>query len=148
MLLTATGQEVKQVSCVSSLLKERLLPVDTVRAVATATNGAGGIITMSYGTEFKNVTEVEVITTNGRVTWSPKEGVKTVRKTDSEGNEEENLSVEMDQGVLSEFEAFAQSIEAGALNPRQSAEEGLRDLCVLEALLRSGEAGAAVKVVE
>jgi len=147
LLLTAAGQEVAQVSCVSSLLKERLLPVDTVRAVAKATNGAGGIITMSYGTDFKNVTEIEVITTNGRVTWTPGGGVQAVWISDSGMRQEDSLGIEMDHGVLAEFEAFAESVETRALNPRQSPEEGLKDLRLLEALLRSGEEEAAVKKV-
>lgn len=137
-----------KVACVSSLLKERLLPVDTVRAVATSTNGATGTLTMSYGTDFKNVTEIEVITTNGRVTWSPSNGVETVRRSETGDDVRDTLNIDMNQGVLAEFEAFAESVELGRINERQSPEEGLKDLVLLEALLRSGEEGAAVKTVE
>ena len=147
MLLTAAGQEVSKVACFSSLLKERLLPIDTVRAVATVQSGASGMISMSFGTEFKTVTEIEVTTTNGQVTWAPKNGVKTVRRLESGEEKEEHEKIEMNQGVLAEFEAFAQSVEAGKIDPRQSPEEGLKDLRLLEALFRSGEDGAAVKSV-
>ncbi len=133
-------------ACFSALLQERLLPVDTVRAAVAASNGASGTLSMSFGTEFGSGLEVEVVTTAGKVTWSPT-GVNTVRKSSSGEKVEDNLEMNMENGIVEEFEAFAKSIASGVVDPRQSAAEGLRDLQVLEALLRSGEAGAVVKTV-
>jgi len=144
MLLGALGQDVAKVACFSALQVERLLPVDTVRAVVSTQDGASGILSVSFGTEFGSGSRMEVVTTEGRVTWTPK-GITSVRRA----NKEETTEViETGNGVVEEFEAFAKSVESGKVDPRQSPEEGLQDLRFLEALLRSGEAGGVVRNVE
>ncbi len=115
-----------------------------MRAVAATGNGASGLVSLSFGTEFKRASEIEIVTTEGRVTWSPN-SVKSVSRSSPA---EESYDVEREDGIVAEFEAFAKSIGAGAVNPLQSPDEGLKDLRLLEALLRSGEAGAAVRTVE
>lgn len=68
----------------------------------------------------------------GKVIIQTGEGqdVKTVEKdfSDTEGN-----------GVKQEVAAWALSIAEGKANPRQSPQEALADLEILEKMLRSGE---------
>lgn len=146
-LLGAAGDEVKQLTCFSSLLEEKLLPVDTVHAVLATRGGANGTLGISFGTEFKSGLEVEIVTTKGAVTWTPTE-VKVVRKADGGDKAEEKESFAHDSGGVDEEDAvFARSIAAGAVDPLQTPEEALKDLEILQTLLESGEAGAGVKTL-
>ncbi len=134
-----------KVACFSALQQPRLLPVDTVRAVASTPSGASGLVSLSFGTEFKGGLEIEIVTTEGRVTWTPTQ-IRAVRRSRLA---EETWDIERDNGIPAEFEAFARDVEAGATapNPLQTPQEALADLRLLEALLRSGESGAAVTAV-
>ncbi|KAK4224807.1 oxidoreductase-like protein [Podospora fimiseda] len=146
-LLGAAGQEIKQLAGFSGLLEERLVPVDTVHAVALTNEGRSGSIVLTFGTEFKNGLEVEIITTNGTVTWSPT-GVKVVaKKADGNGKEETTKEFDWSSGVTPEVAAFAQAIEDGKVAPLQTPEEALKDLELLQRLLESGAAGAALKLI-
>jgi predicted dehydrogenase len=147
-LLAAAGQDIKQVAGFTALLDERLIPVDTVHAVAITQDGKSGTIGMSFGTEFKSGFEIEIVTTNGVVSWNPTE-VKTVaRKGDgSEGTVEEKKEFLYSSGVTAEVGAFAKALEVGAIDALQSPVEALKDLEILQRLLESGAAGAAVKSI-
>jgi predicted dehydrogenase len=141
-LLAAAGEDVKYIASFSNLLQEKLLPVDTVHAVTSTASGASGTIILSNGIEFKSGLEIEIVTTNGVVNWNPSE-VKVTRK----GAEDETKKFSKDSGVAAEVAAFGKSLEAGEADPKQSPEEALADLKILQALLKSGEAGGALKVI-
>ncbi|KAK3952816.1 hypothetical protein QBC32DRAFT_340361 [Pseudoneurospora amorphoporcata] len=142
LLLSEVNQEISQVVGFSHLLEQRLLPVDTVHAVALTKDGKSGTISISFGTQFKSGLEVEVVTTQGSVYWNPTQ-VKTKTK-DGEKTEE----FERSSGVKEEMAAFAKAIEQGKTEKNQTPEEALRDLEVVQRLLESGEGKGVVKAVE
>lgn len=109
--------------------------------MSTAT-GAAGTIILSNGIEFKSGLEIEIVTTNGIVNWNPSE-VKVTRK----GVQDESTKFSRDTGVAAEVAAFGKSVEAKEADPLQTPEEALADLRILQALLKSGEAGGALKVI-
>ncbi|KAK3693169.1 oxidoreductase-like protein [Podospora appendiculata] len=146
LLLAAAGQKITQLAGFSALLEERLLPVDTIHAVALTQDGKSGSIGISFGTEFKSGLEVEIVTTKGAVTWNPR-GVKTVTKGADGKKVEEEKAFEYDSGVKVEVVAFGQAIEAGKADPRQTPIEALRDLEILQRLLESGAGGAVVQKI-
>jgi predicted dehydrogenase len=141
-LLAAAGQEIKQLVGTSGLVDEKLIPVDTVHAVATTQDRKSGTIIISFGTEFKSGTEIEVVTTKGVVSWNPVE-VKTVT---SKGEEKQEFP--SSSGVTEEVAAFAEAITAGKISDLQSPQEALKDLEILQGLLESGAGeGAVVKAI-
>ncbi|KAK3342560.1 hypothetical protein B0H65DRAFT_223273 [Neurospora tetraspora] len=142
MLLSELNQEITHVAGFSALLEERLLPVDTVHAVALTNNGKSGTISMSFGTQFKSGLEIEVVTTQGSVYWNHNQ-VKTKTKEGEKTDEFEKST-----GVKEEMVAFAKAIEKGETEKYQTPEEALRDLEVVQRLLESGEGKGVVKTVE
>jgi len=145
LLSAAGGQEIAQVAAFSALLEERLLPVDTVHAVAVTKEGKTGTIGLSFGTEFKAGLEVEIVTTNGSIVWNPR-GVQTTTTKDGEKVETKE-EFGSDSGVTAEVAAFVAAIAAGKEDPRQTPLEALKDLEIIQALLESGAAGAAVRKI-
>ncbi|KAK3303720.1 oxidoreductase-like protein [Chaetomium strumarium] len=147
-LLGATGANIRQLAGFTALLNQQLAPVDTVHAVAVTENGKSGTIGLSFGTEFKSLLEVEVVTTNGAVTWNPTE-VKTVAGKGDGSSEkvEEKKEFTYSSGVKAEVAAFAKAIEAGKVNALQTPSEALKDLEILQRLLESGAGGATVKTI-
>jgi predicted dehydrogenase len=99
-----------------------------VHAVATTKSGASGTVTMTFGTQHKSGLEIEIVTTNGVVTWNPKH-LTVVGKSDKD--------YKYDSGVVSEVAAFAKSLDAKTPDPLQSPEEAFADLQMLEGLLES-----------
>ncbi|KAK4149488.1 oxidoreductase-like protein [Chaetomidium leptoderma] len=147
-LLAAAGQDIKQLVGYSALLDQRLIPVDTVHAVAITQDGKSGTIGISFGTEFKSGMEIEVVTTNGAVSWDTTV-VKTVARKGGSGDErvEETKEFPYSSGVTAELGAFAKAVEAGKLDVLQTPLEALKDLEILQRLLESGAGGAAVKAI-
>lgn len=147
MLLAGAGQEIRRVAAFSALLEEHLPPVDTVSAVAVTGEGKSGTIHMSFGTEFKSGFEIEVVTTEGAVVWTPTR-VRTVRRGEGEWKEEVvEREFESTTGVKEEAVAFGEAVQRGEVDVRQSPGEALKDLEILQRLLESGEGGAVVKDV-
>ncbi|KAK4442904.1 hypothetical protein QBC34DRAFT_488631 [Podospora aff. communis PSN243] len=150
MMLAAAGEEVGKLVGFSGLLEERLGPVDTVNAVAVTKGGKSGSITMSFGTEFKNGLELEVVTTQGAVrfveSW-PKRSVTSVRKNDKGEKVEEKKEFEFSIGVADEVAAWVVAMEKGVIEERQSPAEAMKDLEILQRLLESGEKGGEVKTI-
>ncbi|KAK0640675.1 oxidoreductase-like protein [Cercophora newfieldiana] len=148
MLLAAAGEEIGKLACFSGLLEERLVPVDTVNAVAVTKTGKTGSIAMSFGTEFKSGLEVEVVTTKGRVHFLETLGVrniKVVRKNEAGEKVEEDKEFTYNSGVAAEVVAWGEAMRKGAIEERQSPAEALRDLEILQKLLESGEKGGEVQ---
>ena len=122
--------------------------MDTVHAVALTQDGKSGTIGISFGTEFKSGLEVEIVTTEGAVTWGPTEVKSVARKGDgSEENVEDKKEFPYSSGVTAEVGAFAKGIEAGKLDVLQTPAEALKDLEILQRLLESGAGGASVKTI-
>ena len=143
-LLNSADDDIKNVVALTTLLQGKLPPVDTVHAIVETRNGSHGTFCVSFGTEHRSGFDVEVVTTAGRVTVSPTEVTATGKAFDEQKKEGFPFS----SGVQSEMIAFVNSVRDGQVNERQSPEEALKDLQVLEALLRSGHAGAAKTLVE
>jgi predicted dehydrogenase len=119
-------------------LQEHLPPVDTVDATAKAKNGATGTISISFGTIFKG-NEWTVACENGVVSVAG--GKVTI------GDQTEEIQDDK-YGVPPEVRAWGEAIAAGKANERQSPEEALADLEIIEASLRSGEQGGKAIVLE
>lgn len=103
-------------------------------------SGRSGIIDFSYGTEFKNDFLIEVVSSNGSVSMTPT-GAAVAEKTASGERKEETKTFPFNTGVSLELEAFGKAIESKTRDPRQTAEEALLDLKIVEALLKSGDQG-------
>ncbi|KAF2280655.1 NAD(P)-binding protein [Westerdykella ornata] len=126
-----------KVSAFTAQLQEHLPPLDTLNATVQLKNGASGTLSISFGTTFTG-SEYAVAAEKGRVWVSrgkvivTRDGQEDVREFPEEGN-----------GVKQEVKAWAESLVKGETNPRQSPEEALKDLELLEACLLSGEKGGA-----
>ncbi|KAL2760945.1 hypothetical protein ACRALDRAFT_2096640 [Sodiomyces alcalophilus JCM 7366] len=148
MLAAAGGEEVTQLTARTALLQPRLPPVDTVYGVLTTRGGVSGTASISFGIEFKAGFHCQVVTTEGSVTMTPSE-VTVVRRGDDGGAQVvEKTQFGRDSGVKAETEAFAASIALGEVDARQTPQEALKDLQILEGLLESGAAGGAVRAIE
>ena len=141
-------ERVKKVSAYTTQLQEYLPPVDTVDATWQLENGSTGTFSVSFGTSFSG-SEWSVACEGGTVSVSGTK-VMTKPKGCEEKTEEVKDEVETTKeehvaigSVMPEVFAWAKSLAdgKGAWDARQSAEEGLADLEVLEMMLKSGEAG-------
>ncbi|KAL5377487.1 hypothetical protein DPSP01_009823 [Paraphaeosphaeria sporulosa] len=137
LILESGGVKPVTTSAFSTQLQEHLPPVDTVDATVKLSNGANGTISLSFGTTFTG-SEYTFAAEKGTVTVS--RGKVTVVK---DGKEETKEFPEEGNGVKQEIAAWGKALGEGKPDPRQSAEEALRDLQVLEAMLQSGEKGGA-----
>lgn len=115
----------------SALLQEHLPPVDTVEATAKSKKGAVGTISISFGTTAKG-SEWTVGCEDGFVSISG-------NKVTVDGKTEEVTDERT--GVPPEVRKWGEALAAGTVDPNQSPEEGLADLELIEAMLRSGEQG-------
>ena len=143
--LAAAGEDVASVTAHTTLLEKKLAPVDTVHSVWHTTSGRSGTFSVSFGTEFKGAFEIQVITTKGAITMTPMSVAVTTKGADGE-KKEDKVEFPLSFGVKQEIQAFGESIEAGKINPMQSPEEALKDLAVLEGMLKSGETGSLSKL--
>jgi len=115
----------------SALLQKHLPPVDTVEATAKSKKGAVGTISISFGTTAKG-SEWTVGCEDGYVSISG-------NKVTVDGKTEEVTDERT--GVPPEVRKWGEALAAGTVNEKQSPEEGLADLELIEAMLRSGEQG-------
>jgi predicted dehydrogenase len=110
-------------------LQSHLPPVDTVDATLKTKSGVTGTVSISFGSTFKG-TGYSVACEQGVV--------NVMRETVKVGNETNEVPNEK-TGVPLEVRIWGEAIEGGKADPRQSPEEALADLELLEAMLRSGE---------
>ncbi|KAF1814925.1 NAD(P)-binding protein [Eremomyces bilateralis CBS 781.70] len=132
-LLLQPDNKIARVSSFSSQLQEHLAPLDTLDATVRCASGVTGTIAISFGTTFKG-REYAIACENGTV----EVGFDKVT-VDRDGEVEVREFPGQGTGVKEEVLAFAKGIERGSLDDEQRPEEALRDLEVLEALLKSGE---------
>ncbi|KAG9235059.1 hypothetical protein BJ875DRAFT_375051 [Amylocarpus encephaloides] len=121
----------------TTLLQKHLPPVDTVNSVWMTKSGVSGTFSVSFGTTLSGA-EYVIACEKGSVTvgfakvtvrlGEEKENNDSVTEFKNEGN-----------GVKQEVAAWAKSIVDGSPNPKQSPQEALGDLEILEKMLRSGE---------
>jgi len=135
LLLRAAGEELTRVCAFSAQLQPHLPPVDTLHAVLQTGSGVGGSLSVSFGTTDKG-SEYVVAAEKGTV--SVLRGKVVVTR---DGVSEEKDFADEGSGVKQEVKAWAEGLAQGKPNAQQSAEEALKDLRILEAALRSGEAG-------
>lgn len=125
------------VTAYSTLLREHLPPVDTINSVWLTKSGVSGTFSISFGTTLSG-SEYTVACENGSVTVQ--RGKVIVREGEEQaGNVKEVEFKDEGSGVKQEVAAWADGLAAGKPEPRQSPEEALADLEILEKLLRSGE---------
>ncbi|OQE44210.1 hypothetical protein PENCOP_c002G06062 [Penicillium coprophilum] len=128
-LILGPTERLSILSAQSQLQQSFLPPVDTVDAVAKTESGATGVISLSWGSSF-----------NDQIfEFACEKGVVTLNSDDVTVNGEKH-HVEFDgRGVVPEVAEFANSILSGKPDSRQSPEQALADLEILEQMLRSGE---------
>ncbi|KAH6658059.1 oxidoreductase-like protein family [Truncatella angustata] len=136
LVLKGGGVKVKSVAAQTAQLREWLPPVDTVDAALKLDNGATGFLSMSFGSPFEDA-ELAVACEKGTVAVDRNGGVAVKKAGEKEGNTVTKNNEE--GGVATEVWAWAKSIKSGSPDEQQSPEEGLADLEMLEALLKSGE---------
>lgn len=151
-LLSRSGEKVKSLSAFTSQLQDYLPPVDTVDSTWKLSNGSTGTFSVSFGTSFSGA-EWSVACEGGTVSID-----RTIVKSKPTGGEEvtEDIKDEVEadttgahvpiSSVATEVFAWAKSLKTGQWDSRQTAEEALADLEILEAMLTSGERGG--KAVE
>lgn len=135
LLLEAGGEKVKRLSAFTTQLQEHLPPVDTLHATLQLGSGASGTLSVSFGTTDSG-SEYVVASEKGTVTVTRSKVVVS-----KDGNSETKEFPEEGSGVKQEVKAWAESLASGKPNARQSPEEALADLQILEAALKSGEQG-------
>lgn len=128
-LLLGSEEPFVSVSAHTTQLQEHLPPVDTVDATLKTRSGVTGTISISFGTTFK---------ANGYSVACEKGVLNIQRETVKIGDETKEISNER-TGVPPEVRAWGEAIMAGKIDSRQTPEEALADLELLEAMLKSGE---------
>lgn len=123
-------EQVTAVSAQSQQQQSYLPPVDTIDAVVQTGSGATGVVSLSFGSPFSD----------NSFEFACEKGVVSLTGDDVIVNGE-TQTVEFDgKGVAPEIAEFATSIVNGRLvEKRQSPEEALADLEMLEQMLQSGE---------
>lgn len=144
-ILAAAGDKIASVKASTSLLQPQLHPLDTVNAILSTASGRSGSFNVSFGSAVRGGFRLAVATTAGEVEMNPSE-VKVTRLSSDGAKTEEVISLVKNAGVKLELQAWADSLAGGKVDARQSPEEALRDLDVLEGLLKAGETHSLVAV--
>jgi predicted dehydrogenase len=131
--------EIASVSAQVKQMREDLPPADTVSASLLFASGALGSYTITYASGAPFRTAVEIIGEDGALRVN--HGMLEV----SEGGSMRGESIERGDAVQTEFAAFADAVREGTPH-RNSPLEALRDVAVVEAILKSGETGERVAV--
>lgn len=125
-----SAEHITTVSAQSQQLRDYLPPVDTVDAVVQTGSGATGVVSLSWGSLFNdNIFE-----------FACEKGVVKMHFDGVMVNDVDN-HIEFDgKGVVPEVAEFATAISNGRpVENRQSPEQALADLELLEQMLQSGE---------
>lgn len=130
MRLILGPDRITAVSAQSQQQQSYLPPVDTVDAVVQTESGATGVVSISFGSPFSD----------NAYEFACEKGVVSMQNDDVTVNGETH-TVEFDgNGVAPEVAEFATAIVNGRpVEKRQSPEEALADLEILEQMLQSGE---------
>jgi predicted dehydrogenase len=130
-LLLGPENPLVSISANTTQLQEHLPPVDTIEATAKAKNGAVGSLSLSFGTTYKG----------SEWTFAGEKGFVSIsRDKVTVGDRVESVQDEK-TGVPPEVRAWGESLVSRKPNPKQTPEEALGDLELLEAMLKSGDQG-------
>lgn len=129
-LILGATENITSVSAQTQQQQPYLPPVDTVDAVVKTASGATGIVSLSWGSPFSD----------NAFEFACEKGMVTMHFDRVTVNGEDH-TIEFDgKGVVPEVAEFATAIVNGRpVENRQSPEQALADLEVLEQMLRSGE---------
>jgi predicted dehydrogenase len=132
--------EIVSVSAEVRQMRDDLPPADTLAAALQFESGMIGSYTITYASGAPFREHFTVIGENGtlRADW----GMVEVSDSKTTRNE----TVEGVDIVQAELAAFADAVRGGTPSPNGDPLEALRDVAVIEALLRSGEMGCRVEV--
>ncbi|KAL1887823.1 hypothetical protein Cpir12675_006409 [Ceratocystis pirilliformis] len=136
--LAAVNDKIASVKASTTLLQPLLLPMDTIHGVITTAGGRSGSFNVSFGSAFRSGFCLAVSTTRGEVEMNPSE-VKIVTLNSKGEKIEEVIKVTKTSGVREELKAWVNGLDIGVICTEQSPGEALRDLSVLEGLLKAGE---------
>jgi predicted dehydrogenase len=126
--------EIAEVSAVVRLVREDLPPVDTLNAALVFESGIMGMYSITYAAESPWPPMLHIVGDQGSLRVHPGEieitapsGAVRTDRTDR-------------QGIEGELAAFAAAIREG-LPHRNTPAQGVQDVAVIEAMLRSAETG-------
>jgi predicted dehydrogenase len=128
--------DVESVQAVVRQVRDDLPPADTMSATLRFASGAVGSYTVTYAAPIYSASPLEVMGSEGRLRVD--RGQLQLTRGEETTTEQ---PVDRD-GVQGELEAFVDAVLDGVPH-RNTPEEGLADLAVLEAMLRSGVSGRA-----
>jgi len=145
-LLLGEDAQPTALTAYTTLLQEHLPPVDTVNSAWFTKSGISGTFSVSFGSTLTG-SEYTVACEKGSVT------IVRSKVTVREGQQGDGKVTEQDfpgegGGVKQEVAAWARSIVAGKPDPKQSPEEALADLEILEKMLKSGEAQGSAQSLQ
>ncbi|GIC85761.1 uncharacterized protein Aud_001599 [Aspergillus udagawae] len=138
-LILGSSDPVTMISAQSCLQQQHLAPLDTVDAVMKTRSGATGVLSLSYGSAFNDqVFEFDC-----------ERGVVALNFDRLTVKGESNELAFDGRGVSREVDVFATTIaNGGSVDKRQSPEEALADLEIMEKMLTSGERDGERQSVE
>ncbi|OJD31196.1 oxidoreductase nad-binding rossmann fold protein [Diplodia corticola] len=144
LLLSSTGNPTS-VSAHTAQHLPYLPPVDTIDAVWKLGSGCSGSFSTTFaapvgGHEYRIVCERGTVTVGfGSGPMAP--AFVAVNRAGDEGEGERKEFPETGFGVTPEVAAWGGKLEEGGFDERQAPQEALKDLQIMEAMLRSGEQG-------
>lgn len=121
--------EIETVSSLVDQVASDLPPADTMSALLRFANGANGALQVSYAVDAPWSAPLTIVGTQGSLRVD-----RGLIELTRQGEPPECIECGKLHGVQRELAAFADAIQHGAPH-RNTAEEGLRDLAVVEALL-------------
>ncbi|MCJ1314331.1 hypothetical protein MMC25_008012 [Agyrium rufum] len=143
------SDSIVRLAAFTNQLREYLPPVDTIDATLKIKSGATGALSVSFGTTMTGSVwtvgcEGGSVSVSGTTVIGMAKGSKvsvsgSTITTTIDGKEEKKSVEDERSGVPPEVRKWGEALTAGKENPRQTPEEALADLEVVEKLLRSGE---------
>lgn len=137
-MLRLIAGEVARVSAASAQHRPDLPPVDTLSAALTFENGAVGTYSVTYAAGSPWPASLRVVGEAGALRVHH----HGIELTDA-GGQTRRIDIEGRSGIENELAAFAAAIRGGAPHLNTPAE-GVQDVAVIEAMLRSAESGERV----
>jgi len=140
--------EVKQLSAEVTQLQIHLPPADTISASFTFENGSLGSVNSSFGLAKNSDLQIPMLTIFGengtlKVTRDCVEITEVTAEETKYTKRTFNVDYELEPIIL-ELEGFLQQVRGGAKD-RNSPQEALSDLALIEGILEAGAHGGVVK---
>jgi predicted dehydrogenase len=129
--------EAEEVAAFTKLVRADMPPLDTVSSTIQFESGALGTFGLTFSAASPSDSGLTVVCENGMI---------RVRNDQLEVTQsgQTDRSFFSERGVYEEFMALSEAIRNGVPH-RNTAQEALRDVALLEAMFRSGEAGQIVR---